>query len=479
MLNFYLFLCFSAGIILGKAFNSFYLPFFLGSACLCFAYIFYKRRKLRLSNLSYFLFFIFLGAVWVFPYARGESLTGNKHEGVFLFKVTSLPRNTGSQQRFLAQIERKNGTSFSVKTYVRDYSPVIKEYLSRYEVKGKLVPSRYKSRLFYTLWIKKDASQVKIKDSFVTLFLRGITYKIMDVYRNTLTCEAEQFMSSVFLGRREVLSRQIKDACKTAGVAHLLAVSGLHMGLVSAVIFYLLKFLGIKFRARIVCALIGVYMYALLVGAQPANVRAAIMCSTFGVSFLLKRRTYLLNSLGIAGLVSLLLRPLWLFEVGFQLSYLAVGAILIGYKVCNVGIRARGVFLTYLKNTFSSSLFVAIGIIPLTAHYFYSIYLFSMVSNIVLIPIFTFLIMVNFILLFFSPIHFLAQLAGASLSFGVFLFVKTTSFISSLPLVRLTVRFSLGGVIAYYIALGTAVGGLLWLRKTKSAHRQRMPSVSN
>jgi competence protein ComEC len=176
------------------------------------------------------------------------------------------------------------------------------------------------------------------------------------------------------------------------------------------------------------------------------------MYSVFSLGFLLKRKTSLFNSLGVAGLITLLIEPSSIFDIGFQLSYFCVFFIILGFKIFSPG-RSIFEWLNYLKNIFLASLFTTLGITPLISYHFGKIYPFSIFYNIFLIPFFALILMVNFIFIIFSFSDSISLYLGEVLNFLIGIFIKITQFLSSLKLSSFSYRFSFLQIIFYFIFL--------------------------
>lgn len=149
------------------------------------------------------------------------------------------------------------------------------------------------------------------------------------------SAEAQAVLQALLLGDRSRISDTQRDRFAQTGLMHLLAVSGLHVFLVGMVLYVLLRPLLMRFRlgwrtvevarALLTIAVLGAYM--LLTGARPSVVRAVVMGSLFIGGVVFQRSAHSLNTLGVAALILLAVRPTALFDVGFQLSMAAVAAI--------------------------------------------------------------------------------------------------------------------------------------------------------
>ena len=134
--------------------------------------------------------------------------------------------------------------------------------------------------------------------------------------------------SALTLGDRSRVSQETRAAYNEAGAAHLLALSGLHLGIIIGFFSWLLGRRLLRFsRWRFLTVpllILFVWAYAFVAGLPASLVRAALMATFILLTFLLRREVQLLNSLFLAAFIMLLLRPTYLFDVGAQLSFLAV-----------------------------------------------------------------------------------------------------------------------------------------------------------
>lgn len=189
--------------------------------------------------------------------------------------------------------------------------------------------------IHYQCFIKKgDWFFIKSNQGNVILaFAKKLSARFLNVLKKYLKGEDELAVASaILLGYKEDLSRETKAAYAETGSMHVLAVSGLHVG----IIFLLLDFFLKKIRSRrlhwkitrLVVSIFTVWAFALLTGASASVLRAATMFSFLLIGKQLKRYTNPYNTLAASAFWLLLMNPFLLFQVGFQLSYLAVIGIL-------------------------------------------------------------------------------------------------------------------------------------------------------
>jgi len=460
-LPFYLFLSFCGGVVFGRYFPLFWIFFVVALFSLSLVVFFYKQQKFFLSDISILSLFIFLGALWVVPSSEYKLDDFLHKESQFSLGVVSLPQKYTARNTFYAKVKKAGNIPFNQKIKVMDYTRNM-EYLGLYQVQGKLSRREYKGSNFYTLWVKKNAHLKQLPAPLSCKLAKVTTSYLLGVFKNNLGEQSYRFLASVFLGRRELLGEE-KEILTRVGGAHLLAISGLHIGLTSLILFFILRFFNIRFKARLIISLIFLCFYTFLTGGSPSTLRAAIMYSIFCFSFFLQRKTNLFNSLALAGFIALMIDSSILFNVGFQLSFTSVFAIILGFKIFSIK-PAHNSALNYFKYIIFCSFFVTLFILPLVSYYFGKIYILSILYNLVLIPFFTAILAVNFLLIIFSPLGFIAQSLGVLVSLLVSFFIDTARILGSISFSSLAYTFSRWEIFIYYLFLGTV---LLSLAKRK------------
>ncbi len=214
-------------------------------------------------------------------------------------------------------------------------------------------------------------------------------------------------MQGFLLGDRFNIPKQINEIFRLSGVIHILAISGFNVGIVSGIIFLFLKMLpiGRKFQYFLTMGIL--ILYAILTGAQPPVVRATIMAVVFMVSFIIEKEPEPLNTLSCAALIILLINPMNIFDVGFQLSFISVLSIIIFYsRFVDIFLKLSGfapeeddpdkrerilafrdVLWKYIVKSSALSLAAYLGVAVLVAYYFHLVTPIVVVANLVVIPL--------------------------------------------------------------------------------------------
>ena len=242
--------------------------------------------------------------------------------------------------------------------------------------------------------------------------------------------------SAISIGYKNELDEEIKKSYSSTGATHILSVSGLHVGIVYLVFNFLLFFLKRKTFFRILKAvliLLLLWGYALLTGLSPSVLRAATMFSFVVIGNAINRHTNIYNSLAASAMVLLVINPFILFEIGFQLSYLAVIGI--------VFFQPMIYRILYIKNKVLDKLWILISVsiaaqlitMPLSLFYFHQFPNYFILSGIIVVPMATIIIYLVILLFLISPWEWASSLVGKGLDFLVGIMNKSIKIIEELP----------------------------------------------
>ncbi|TRO67078.1 ComEC/Rec2 family competence protein [Christiangramia sabulilitoris] len=194
---------------------------------------------------------------------------------------------------------------------------------------------------------------------------------------------------ALILGQRREISDQLYKNYAAAGAIHILAISGLHIGILLLLLNYILKPLE-RFKYGHVLkpftVILLLWSFAFLTGLSPSVVRAVSMFSFLAIGLQTKRKTSSLNSLFISLFFLTLINPYYLFQVGFQLSYLAVFSIIILQPYIYKIFSPRISVIDYFWKLTSVSLAAQIGVLPLSIFYFHQFPGLFLATNLVILP---------------------------------------------------------------------------------------------
>jgi len=264
------------------------------------------------------------------------------------------------------------------------------------------------------------------------------TYLVREKLKNRfiekMPLDSGAFLRAILLGDRSELPKHIQHAFKNSGTMHILAISGLHVGIIALVIIYLLRVLRIRREFSYIVTILFLIFFALLTLSRPSVLRAVVMACIFLIGMLLGRRVDVYNSLGIAGLFILIRNPKDLFNVGFQLSFLAV--IFIVYLVPRFMKLARQdanpCIKKYLYMPLAVSISAWLGTAPLILYYFRIITPIAIVANVFIIPLLFILLIGGLVFLLFGWMSFLGSFLAGFNELCAHIIFFLTDFFSSL-----------------------------------------------
>ena len=211
------------------------------------------------------------------------------------------------------------------------------------------------------------------------------------IIHSSLDPDTQAFLMALLLGNASHIDSETRHAYSCAGVAHILALSGLHMGIFTLIIWmllYPLDYLRLK-KLRYAITLIALLAFAVFTGLSASVVRATIMTAFVFTAYIFFRKSSPLNALAASAILILLINPTAWMNAGFQLSFITVAAIIIFAPTPTAKDRKRNPIVAYARSTLIISAIAMLSTVVLTAHYFHTISLASIISNLLILPLLT------------------------------------------------------------------------------------------
>ncbi|NLZ53171.1 MAG: DNA internalization-related competence protein ComEC/Rec2 [Thermoanaerobacteraceae bacterium] len=208
--------------------------------------------------------------------------------------------------------------------------------------------------------------------------------RLITFYETHLSSNLSSLIVGITLGIKDNIPGETMKAVKNSGVAHALAVSGLHTGVIYGALELVFYRIGISRKLSFVIESIIIIFYSFMAGLSPSVVRAAIMIMVFMLSKIVGRENDSLNSLCFSAVILLLINPLTLFSVSFQLSYAAVIGIILFYAPLK---RLLAPLPKYLNESTAAMVSAQLVAGPVLAYHFYSISLVGFIANLLVVPL--------------------------------------------------------------------------------------------
>ncbi len=266
-------------------------------------------------------------------------------------------------------------------------------------------------------------------------------------------------VSAITLGNRALLDKEIKDEFRQSGIIHILAVSGLHVGIISLITISLLRMAGLRSGLlKLSISLLVIWSYALISGLSPSVTRAAVMFSFLSTGYYINRPATPLNSVMASAFIIMLAKPSIIFEASFLLSYSAVIFIVCNYRELSEKIRFRGRILSWLWKMMAVSLLAQAGTISFVALFYGEVPLFSVLSSLFAIPLATLILSAGLALIILSSVPVISTLIADILVYCVDILTDAASATAALPaaLIRVEDISVPAAVLLFLVLLATA-----------------------
>ncbi|MCF8358180.1 MAG: ComEC/Rec2 family competence protein [Prolixibacteraceae bacterium] len=428
------------------------------------ATFFFLKKAGKLNPYSYWfsvIFFLLFAALgFTYSHFHNKTLFSNnfpvdtKYTGIILEKAPS----TKNRYKYVVNINTalKNGATkkFNEKVLVYVSDSVSNSKLEPgsgitfrakfYEISTNYNPGEFNYKRFmkrkgirFQTYLHKEIKTVpNARFSLKTKALK-IRSQLLELYREYgISGDEFSVLAALTLGDKHYLDNEIKDSFAASGAMHVLAVSGLHVGIIYLIIVFLFRPLKRIKQIRLIKILIIIGLlwgYAFITGLSPSVLRSCTMFSFIVIGENLKRRSNIYNTLAVSAFVIMLINPNIVFEVGFQLSYMAVFSIVFFQpRLANL-LRPKNRLLKYLWELFTVSVAAQLGTSLISIYYFHQFPTYFWLSNFIVIPAAGILLYLAVSFFIFSFLPLIPALIAMVLQFVTGILNGAVGFIESLP----------------------------------------------
>ncbi|UAB84740.1 ComEC family competence protein [Zunongwangia sp. SCSIO 43204] len=409
-------IAFLCGILSAHFFetSSEYLLIFTGIS-IAFLLFFFFKAKSQLYQLPYFgiccfLVLLFFGSISYqlkFPENKSYYFSKfiNSEEDLLKLKLTEELK-PNFQKRFIAEalqvIQSQNskksqpvfgkiliglpltsrlkvGQEIIVPAKISEINPPLNPHQFNYQEYMKF------QGIFHQIQLSEDRFLIDQKAE--PSFLSKLRYSLLETLQDSGFKKDElSVIQALILGERTAISNELYQNYAAAGAIHILAVSGLHVGIVLLFLNFILKPLQQSKILKLILALIGIWSFALLTGLSASVVRASFMFSFVAFGLQINRKVNLLNTLFSAFFVLILINPFYVFQVGFQLSFAAVFSIALFQPKFSKLWHPKYKIVRFFYQIITVSICAQIGVLPLSLFYFHQFPGLFLLTNIVILP---------------------------------------------------------------------------------------------
>ncbi|SFD15074.1 competence protein ComEC [Algibacter pectinivorans] len=396
------------------------------------------------------------------------------------FRIREVLKPGNYYDKYIVDIFEVNNSNASGKTLLNIQKDSLKPplkvddiYISRTAFKNLIPPLNphqfdYKSYLkkqyiFHQLFINNE-SLFPVNYKSTTLFgiaarLRKHINKKLEPYH--FKPDELAIINALILGQRQDISKAVYTSYTNAGAIHILAVSGLHVGVLLLILSFIFKPLERFKYGKLIKTILLVSMlwsFAVIAGLSASVTRAVTMFSIVTIALNLKRPTNIYNTLAISMFLILLVKPMFLFDVGFQLSYLAVFAIVaIDPLIYNLW-KPKYWLPDKLWHTFTITVSAQFGIIPVSLYYFHQFPGLFFISNLAIIPFLGIILGLGLIVILLAVINCLPQFVADAYGYIIYLMNTFIDWVSKQEAFLLKdISFSLLYVMVFYWLIITGI----------------------
>lgn len=254
----------------------------------------------------------------------------------------------------------------------------------------------------------------------VRRFVYSFRESILQILRKNITGHKELGLAEALLiGYKDDLEQSLVQSYTNTGVVHIIAVSGLHLGLIYWLLALVLKPLKKNKRTRWLSPVLiisGLWLFSLLAGAQPSILRSAVMFTCIVLGESLSRKTSIYNTIAVSAFILLCMNPYWLWDVGFQLSYAAVLSIVIFMRPIYNWFYIKNKLLDFLWKLNAVTLAAQILTVPVSVYHFHQFPNLFILTNFLAVPLSSAILLGEIFLCVLSFIPALALLMGKLIS---------------------------------------------------------------
>jgi len=367
----------------------------------------------------------------------------------------------GRDSTFSGTVIREEHREFYVKLLINIDEAIINNRIINYKIPVEFYTREHKTYLGRKLLIKGRIKNSKFanrpnlltgniietdpRDTFLGAVLFSVRGYIDSMLKSLLMNEHYDLGTGLILGGSGRLKKDLKNVFVRAGVLHILAVSGLHVGFVCMFVGFILIFIPISARIKFFIIMLVLCLYTGITGFRPGVCRATLMAFLFGLSLILQRNVDGVHIINITAIIFLLINPLLVFDIGAQLSFSAVYGILFLYPIIEnsiikrIHVKLYKLIMASMAVSFSAQLSVS----PLLIYYFHRLPTLAVISNLIIVPIASITIFLLFFCLIIGTFSFmLAKMIAVLISILLSILIIISKLFAGIPFSTITLYIS-------------------------------------
>jgi len=440
---------------------------------LIFGLFFLKNQFLfKIRNILLMILFFGLGISFHFYNNLNKEKFDLKTNETIVFKV-SKKLNSNENYKKYEVVAKVGNRSFEAIVNVENDQKEL-DFNHYYKAKAYIVQpksperdfqfdySKYLKRknIHYQCFVNGEISSAKRNDlSFSEKIKQKRLETLQKIDHSEMNFRSREFLKGIILADRTEIDAETVQDFNRSGLVHFLAISGTHIVVIFGMFYFLMmRFSPVGFKKyAIVISLIFIWGFAVFIGFGNSVVRSCIMISVYFIYVLLQRKPDLLHSMALSAFIILMIDTQQIFDVGFQLSFLAVfGIYWLNQPILKYLPRQDHYFKKIIYNTISISIAAQLVTLPLVLYYFHQFSLISIVANFFIVPFSELIIVFSFIVTALIGFNMDFEFISVIYDFTIQILLKTihwfagfdSVFFENIPL-NLVEVFALFGIIYF------------------------------
>lgn len=360
------------------------------------------------------IFFFGLGIIFHFYNNSTTQKVNVKTNETIIFKVSKKLNSNEKYKKYeiLAEVENE---SFQAIANVEKTRKEL-DFNHYYKAKAYLVQpkspqhdfqfdySKYLKRknISYQCYINGEISSAARSDlSFIEKIKQKRLETLQKINNSEMSFRSREFLKGIILADRTEIDAETVQDFNRSGLVHFLAISGTHIVVIFGMFYFLMmRFSSVRLKKyAIIFSLLFIWIFAFFIGFGNSVVRSCIMISVYFIYVLLQRKPDLLHSMALSAFIILMIDTQQIFDVGFQLSFLAVlGIYWLNQPILKYLPRQDNFFKKLIYNTISISVAAQLATLPLVLYYFHQFSLVSILANFIIVPFSELIIIFSFLM---------------------------------------------------------------------------------
>ncbi|WBV61901.1 ComEC/Rec2 family competence protein [Chryseobacterium camelliae] len=376
-----------------------------------------------------------------------DTKTAFRKEDSIVFKISKKLNSTDKYKKYEVLVQSgenyenaliylpKDSKELNFENYYQSKAFLYDVKEPQYDFQFNYAKYLHRKKIQSQFYLHGDILSKPRSDLILTEKIQQKRWEVLQkINQSNLSSKSQEFLKGIILADRTEIDAESLQDFNTSGLVHFLAISGTHIAVIFGLFYMLLiKILPVQLRKyAIVSSLLFIWMFAVFIGLGNSVVRSCIMLTVYFVYILFQRKPDLLHSLALSAFVILIFDSEQLFDIGFQLSFIAVlGIFWLNQPILHYLPKADTYFKKLMFNTVSISISAQLSTLPLVLFYFHQFSFISILANFFIVPFSETIIVFSFLMTVLISFNLDVSFINIIYDFTVHILLKTIHWFGS------------------------------------------------